>query len=597
MSLTLKIFSGSRTFEYRGGLVTQTDAASIQEEGDDQIEAGSIEINLNSPTLLEASSIDELPDGPFRCEVSFTYADTGDTYVVVNGRVRRGDISHIPSRNTWILNCVDDSIDNFMEQIEAEDVPTSGGGNISMDTAQVDSAGGVTTAAATWHHLENMWTELIDLQTDVFIEYQSVRHFFNLDIEYNNGGGDTIITRNLPLYVCFIEGSFNKPEWNGADLFKALQSLLGWRLKARYAQYPADRVTATILTDLFPLPVNDAPAIDDLDLDDQPFTYTPIEAKFEDFGLAYKNNVNEESLASSSSIPNQLAIYASGRFTIDADGRPKNRGLIDIDLFVPDSDNVQSGTLVGYQPDVTNHPLYFEDVEWTVPVISDTDQIYICPIQDITAVGNRMVQYRAPQHPSTEQLGQTAEHFAVELIKVYQTSISTRILVSGIIKDDLIRDHNARPQIGDPLFGLRLNDQHWQLRVIEWIMSESKAFIEMFRLEDTPSVELELPVVCPPGPIIITQLDFDVEPDLQLDWTAPPPGCGQQNPVSYDIWVSQTAGGAAIFEANVTQLVYDTGNLTPGGYGVYQIVIQAISSSGARSDFTVATFENIDPDA
>ena len=224
--------------------------------------------------------------------------------------------------------------------------------------------------------------------------------------------------------MCYEPGINQLPDYNGGQFYDVISKLLGWRVRAEYAPYPANFLNVTILTDQFPAPLTPLPVIDELERDGGEFGVRFVEAEKKDFGFQYRNNVGEEPLNPTLAVQQSLAIYAAPTSKLAADGEGRNRDLHRVPVYLVEEDNAVngSGTEANFQPDPTEHPNYLESVLWTRPAIKDQDRVYICAIEDIPVTGKRAVLSRAPNAPGTGQIGQTAEHWALELLKKLRDS-------------------------------------------------------------------------------------------------------------------------------------------------------------------------------
>ena len=595
-TITLQVYDSenSELYTYSGVNLEDVDPSYSQQSGSSDIEAGTVNLRLIGESFMGQFSAEDLLDGPYRCLVQYT-SDAGLTVDIVNGRIHRGNVTQFKSIKLWSIRCIDDAVDYFFERLEETPVPNTGA-FIDMDTAKSESDGGVTVDSSRWWNIEEMWNELILDILNVFVSYQEVRQFFHLDIEYDDSGTDRVISRKLPLYVCYQEGILQLPDWNGGQLFDVLRKLLGWRAQAQFQPFPSNIVTATILTDQFLPPLTERPDIDELERFDDPFGISFLESQEPDFAIQYKNNVGDEPLHSSLQAPSSLAIYAANQNKLDAEGKGVNRSLLSLPVYIPDSDTTvgNNGTESNYQPDATSHPNYLEGVVWAVPGIQDRDRVYICGIQDITGEGNRMVTSRQPNNPSTNQLGSTAEYWATELYRNYVLSISTLFRVRGTILFSDLSTQDLRPVVGNPGIGVRLYGENWMLESINWNLDQEEAELSLLRLEETPEVVIDLPIVCPPGPVSVVQTLFGPDPDFQLSWTSPDPACAQQLPASYDVYIQEPGDSDLIFVTNVTDTSYITGPLTGGGYGLYVFGVKSKTAGGVASEFRTNSIVNVD---
>lgn len=592
--LTLRVYDSdnSLSYVYTAFQLEDTAPEMSRKSSAKAIEAGTISVRVNEDTFLGQSNTEDLPLGPFRADLIFT-DDEGTETEVINGRIKRSNITHFESLSTWSIKLIDDSVDYFLELLENTPIASGVGVNfVDVSTALVESDGGVSTVTIRWYDLEALWTETVNDVGNAFVEYQALRQFFNLSIVYNNGGVDSTITRKLPLYVTAPEGVIEKPNWNGGQIFDALKALLGWRIRAEFSPYPENIVTATILTDRFPAPLVDLPVIDGLDRSNGPFGKTILEQEIEDFGFAFRNGTSDDPAHATFTTQQSLALYASVRSEVDAEGRPTNRGINTVPLYLPDIDT--TGSLVAYQPDPTAHPNYTEDVNYAVPGIEADNKIYICAFQDIPAVGVRMVVNRAPSLPASGQLGQTAEYWAVELFKNFETSISSLVQLSGRIDFSPIAPLSVRPIVGEPFNGVRAAERDWMVSELKWRVDQMEADIVLKRIENTPSVDIDLPIVCPPKPITILQVLFTESPQFELSWQPPDPGCGQQLPVSYQVSLKKPGESVFTIVATETGLTHDSGTLTSGGFGIYTWCIKSITAAGDLSTCRFASIDNPD---
>jgi len=585
MSLTLHVTDGTTVFKYSGDVLARTEASFLEEATDETIEAGSIELRLNNPDFMGVTNFENLLAGPFRALVFFTFDDPSiGVQTIVDGRIHRSEVTWIPSLQSWIIIIIDDSIDEFFARLENKSVLATGD-FVDVTTNVVDSGGGFTASSRRWYDIKDMFLETIDGATgidDVFLDFQSVRQWFNLDIVYDDLGTDRTISRELPLYVSFqpTAAPVQLPPWNCAQLWDILRALLGWRVRCEFAGFPGNDITATILTDTFPQPVQPAPEIDNLEQLDGRLSQTFIQAQIEDFALSYSNKIDDEPLHASFTVQTKFAIYSAIREEIDPDGTPANRGLQKVKLTLPDVGS--QATLVADTPDPTNHPNYTEDVVYGIPSVKDTDNVYLAAIQNITGPGNRMVESRVPTNPAVGQIAAIAEHWALSLINNFVLSISTLFKVNGTIEFSTLTDPSVRPIVGDPLEGLRYRSFHWMLRSIEWFPAENVADVDLIRPEDTPIVVLDLPTVCPPQNLTVFPPEFTPPDGVRLEWQTPAINCGEQLPSSYDVKVKLPGDVFFTFLANVTALFFDTGDMG-AGFGIYEFCVQSKTAGGAFS--------------
>ena len=152
---------------------------------------------------------------------------------------------------------------------------------------------------------------------------------------------------------------------------------------------------------------------------------------------------------------------------------------------------------------------------------------------------------------------------------------------------------NTLPIVGDPLTGLNAKSADFMLQEFKWAVAQESAEIVLRRVDETPEVIIDLPDICPPEPLEVIQINFDIEPKFQINWEAPPIECAQLLPASYEVWGTNTAGGApTTFLAEVTALTYTTANLSPGGYGTYLFAVYSKSASGVLSVARVGSIIN-----
>ena len=180
--------STSTNFVYRGAQIELSNPEYEQTSDAEQIEAGSAVVRLNNDTFLDQSQPEDLPDGPFRCELEYTFQN-GSQVVYLNGRIRRTQITHFAALGTWSIKCIDDSVDNFFEQLEGQLLPSTGAFE-DIDTATVAEDSGVIVKTSRWWDIEDCWNELITALPEVILQYQAVRTWFYLDVVYSDAGND-----------------------------------------------------------------------------------------------------------------------------------------------------------------------------------------------------------------------------------------------------------------------------------------------------------------------------------------------------------------------------------------------------------------------
>lgn len=582
MSLILRVFNDTTEYTYNASMADDADIELAEGSSAESNEMGDISLTFG-PTFLGFSRFIDLPAGPFRAELRFTYEDaTIGEQVLINGRIERSAVEHFPEDQTWAVTIRDDSLENFLMKLEAVNLQNvTGVTSITVPTQEVDSDGGWTENNVNWHDAQSMWNQLMLTITETVVLYQNAPFWLTLDVVYDDGGGDQTISRQMPFYIYEGNQPLQVPNITGGQFFDLLHQMLGWRIRAQYLGFPAEIIEVEILTDYFLEPVIPAPSIDGLHTRSG-YSFGFEEAQQPDFAINYENSVGDEQLNAGSTPPIQLMLYAGERQELSPQGEPQNESVRNVDASIPDN---ASDSLTGaLTPDPTNHPTYTEILSIGRPVVESSKRIYVGSFYDDGGT-NRLVISRNPSQPGTGQLAQVAEYWAVNLLEQFELTRSTLYnSFGGFRLHDIM---NGTPfGVGDPLRGLRLDNFHWMIREMNLAVESTETEMQLVRLESTPSVIITLPLICPPGPITVIQTLFNTpDPTFQLEWDAPELGCGQQLPAEYEVSVvTPNAPYPFVVLDTVSTTSYVTNQLIGGGFGTYVFQVRSKTIGGEFSD-------------
>jgi hypothetical protein len=588
MSLLLKVWDGSQEYTYNAAAADDSSLDLSITSDAETVELGDISLSLG-PSFLGKQSFYDLPTGPFRAQLTFTYDDPAlGEKLLINGRISRDNISYFPKDKTWTIGIVDDALQNFLERLEAVELQDIvGATSIDVPTQEVDSDGGWNENTVKWYDAESLWGDLVEEAGFINVAYQEAPYWLTLDIEYDDSGTDKTISRQLPFYVYEGGQPAQMPDLTGGQFFDLLHQMLGWRIRATYVDFPGDIILVEVLTDYMLQPLTNASAIDALPLDSG-YSVGFESAQQPDFAIVYQNSVGEEPVRTGSTQPVTLMIYAGERTELSPDGEAQNETVRKVSAAVPD---IVTVTTTGAQsPDSTNHPGYTESYEIGTPVTESSRQLYVCSFYDDGGTW-KMLKSRNPTNPATGQLASLAEYWAINLIEQFQLSRSALFSIEGsfrlhgVLGDDIV--------VGDPVRGLRIDEHHWMVRGLTMQVESTEAELDLVRLESTPNVVVTLPVVCPPSPISIVQTLFASSPAFQLSWEAPSPFCGQQLPAEYEIAVSTpNSPDPFVVLATVSDLFYETSTLASGGYGTYVFRVRSKTVAGVFSTGRFASIIN-----
>lgn len=572
----LEVYSEAQLFSYS----TEVEADALERDeraGSDDIEAGSRSVTIISDTFVGKTDKETIPDVPIRARIVRDDIQIGD------GIIKRSGIVRSPDTNEWSLSLEGDAKDLFTDYLKSNPIATTAT-PVAMDTLMIDSGGLGNVLSFDYWSLQDLWETTMDA-LDVQNTYQDMpgRHWFVLDVKYLDVSVETTISRQLPVYITTPDTANNRPEWSAFQLFEHLKNCLGWRIKVSFLPFPSSAYQVTILTDRWSdpptSPVDVTPFILDRDR-----THECEDPQLPDFAIQYENQVKGENIASAGSTrPSEIEIYAATNRQLDPEGASDNADLIRLDVTVPDSRDSSNVVIAAYQPDVTNHPNYAEQVTLTQPVITYRNKVYQCAIQD-NASTPMMVLAREPGSAAPGQDPIVAEHYAITLAKHYEMRRSSFFVVNVRVDIDSIRDQ--LPQIADPVQGCLYNGEAHMVRGLLINDETGIAEYELARIAGTPELTVELPTVCPPKLMALTCVDPAPDLKVLINFQSPDAGCGDTEPVSYDIYYYKpglTTGWEFIVNLAVGTYYYEhiRSGATAGEY-IYRI--ESVNSLGTRSN-------------
>lgn len=574
--VTLEVYANSQIYSYTEEV--EADALERDERaGVDSIEAGSRSVTIISDTFTGESDKEDIPDVPLRARI------VRDDIQIADGVIKRSGIVRAPDTNEWVLSLESDAKDLFTDYLKANPIATTGT-PLAMDTTMIDSGGLPNIISFNYWELEALWSDTMNA-LDVQILYQDMpgRHWFVLDVKYLDASVPTTISRQLPVYITTPDTASNRPEWSAFQLFEHLKRCLAWRIKVAFLPFPSSAYQVTILTDRWSdpptSPVDITPFILDRDR-----THECEDPELRDFAFQYANVVKGDDIAPASSTrPSEIEIYAATSRQLDPEGESDNSDLIQVDVTVPDSKDASNVVIAAYQPDLTNHPNYAESVTLTQPVITYRNAVYQCGIQ-LNASTPMMVLAREPGGADPSQDPIVAEHFAITLAKHYEMRRSAMFVVNVRVDIDAIRDQ--LPQIADPIRGVLYDGDAYMVRGLLINDETGIAEYELARIAGTPELVVEIPTVCPPNLISLTCVDPAPDLKVLINFQPPEPGCGDTEPVSYDIYYYKpglTTGWEFIVNLAVGTYYYEhiRSGATAGEY-IYRI--ESVNSLGTRSN-------------
>lgn len=569
--ITLEVYDGSTVFTYEDG-----DDAVLSGRFNQSQTSSEATIDQTENTLevhgqfLGESSIFDIPAGPFRARLMI------DSRVAFDGVIRKEDIQYDQALGVWALSIVNDASEVFLDRIRETSFQNTTDSE-GLSCTVVDSSGATSTETVFFHELESAWNEVIAATADVEVEYQEVgdRIWCTLDVVYDDSG-DVTITRKLPLYIAFPEVVSSRPLWNGRQLFEFVSSLLAWRLSASYDPFPSENIVATILSSRAVDPLTPGDVLDDV-LTVEGYDVSYERPQSSDLALQYQNAVGDDDLYGSSTAPSQDAVYGAEISELDEAGVASNDNLRRITAYIPDYEGASDFN--GHQPDPANHAAYTETLSLATPVMREENTIYLCGIFEESSGVWKMIVSRSPDSPGTGQASFVGEYWANNLLRNYEMQRSPRYVLEGGFDVQAVTE----PVVGDPLLGSRIAGLDWMLEQKSTDVESLEADYTFSRPDVVPSVAQEQAVICRPGPLTVQCAPGGGDPNLILDWDAPVTGCGQVEPVSYDIERKGPFESSFSFVANTTDTSYDDGPIVGGPSGVYEYRVYSIGPSSEKS--------------